>query len=58
MAQEQQLASPGRWQEHSEGLLRIEAVPHLEFKQLALHAVGCIRTGDSVPYANVLVVGG
>jgi D-ribose pyranase len=58
VAQEQQALSPARWQEHQEGLLPIEAVPHVEFKQLARYAAGCIRTGDSVPYANVLVVGG
>ena len=40
------------------GPLPLEAVPHLEFKQLARYAVGCIRTGDSAPYANCLVVGG
>jgi D-ribose pyranase len=58
VAEEQLAASPRRWQEHQEGPLPVEAVPHLEFKQLARYAVGCIRTGDAVPYANVLVVGG
>jgi D-ribose pyranase len=58
VAEEQQLLSPARWSEHQEGPLPVEAVPHLEFKQLARYAVGCIRTGDAVPYANVLVVGG
>jgi D-ribose pyranase len=58
VAQEQQRLSPARWQEHQEGLLPVESLPHLEFKQLARYATGCIRTGDSVPYANVLLVGG
>jgi D-ribose pyranase len=58
VAQEQQHLSPGRWKEHEEGPLPVETVPHLELKQLAGYAVGCIRTGDSVPYANVLLVGG
>jgi D-ribose pyranase len=58
VAEEQQTLSPARWKEHQEGPLPVEAVPHLEFKQLAQHATGCIRTGDSVPYANVLLVGG
>jgi D-ribose pyranase len=58
VAEEQQAASAERWEEHHGGPRRVEAVPHLEFKRLARHAVGCIRTGDSVPYANVLVVGG
>jgi D-ribose pyranase len=32
-------------------------VPHLEFKRLAATARATVRTGDSVPYANVLWVG-
>jgi D-ribose pyranase len=58
VAEEQRLASPARWEEHRQGGLRVEAVPHLDFKRLARHAVGCIRTGDSAPYGNVLIVGG
>jgi D-ribose pyranase len=58
LAQEQEQTSPGRWKEHQAGPLAVEAVPHLQFKQLARYAVGCIRTGDSAPYANCLVVGG
>jgi D-ribose pyranase len=58
VAEEMQAASPARWEEHRNGPLRVEAVPHLEFKRLARHAAGGIRTGDSSPYANVLLVGG
>jgi D-ribose pyranase len=58
VAQEQEHLSPERWKEHQEGALPVEAVSHLEFKQLARYATGCIRTGDSAPYANVLLVGG
>jgi D-ribose pyranase len=58
VAQEQEQASPARWKEHQEGALPVEAVSHLEFKQLTQYATGCIRTGDSAPYANVLLVGG
>ena len=58
LAEEQQAASPDRWEEHLHGPVPAETLPHLEFKRLAKHAVGCIRTGDSAPYANVLVVGG
>jgi D-ribose pyranase len=58
LAEEQRVASPTRWQEHHSYPVRVEAVPHLEFKRLARHAVGCIRTGDSTPYGNVLIVGG
>lgn len=58
VAEEQRAASPQRWNEHRGSGTRLEAVPHLELKRLAEHAVGYIRTGDSAPYANVLVVGG
>lgn len=58
VAEEQQAASPERWSEHERGPARVEAVPHLEFKRLARQTVGYIRTGDSAPYGNVLVVGG
>lgn len=58
VATEQQIASPARWREHQASSRRIEAVPHLEFKGMARHAVGCIRTGDSTAYGNVLLVGG
>lgn len=58
VAQEQQQTSAARWKEHQAGSLPIEAMPHLQFKQLARYAVGCIRTGDSAPYANCLLVGG
>lgn len=58
VALEQQAASPERWRVNQDCGLRIEALPHLSFKRLAQHAVGCIRTGDSAPYGNVLIVGG
>ena len=58
LAKEQKVASPARWQEHHGSGPCVEAVPHLEFKAMARHAVGCIRTGDSTAYGNVLLVGG
>lgn len=58
LASEMEVASPGRWHSHHQGDHRLQAVPHLEFKRLAQHAVGCIRTGDSSPYANLILVGG
>ena len=58
VAEEQREAAPERFREHQRGPVRVELVPHLRFKGLARHAVGCIRTGDSAPYGNVLVVGG
>jgi D-ribose pyranase len=32
--------------------------PHAEFKKRVPHAVGLIRTGDTTPYANVILVSG
>lgn len=58
VADEQTIASHERFRLHQEGSLPVETMAHLRFKRLAASAVGCIRTGDSVPYANVLVVGG
>ena len=58
IAAEQASAAPGRWSEHQSGDLPVEAVPHLDLKRFAALAVGYIRTGDSVPYGNVIVVGG
>jgi D-ribose pyranase len=29
--------------------------PHVDFKRRVPHAIGLIRTGDSVPYANVIL---
>jgi len=58
VAEEQQVASPACWEENRSRGVHFEAVPHLAFKRMAKHAVGCIRTGDSTPYGNVLLVGG
>jgi D-ribose pyranase len=40
------------------GDIPLEPVPHLELKRLAQTAKATIRTGDSVPYANIIVVSG
>ena len=29
--------------------------PHIEFKKRVPHAIGLIRTGDTVPYANMII---
>lgn len=29
--------------------------PHLEFKKRVPHAIGLIRTGDTIPYANLII---
>ena len=36
----------------------VEMMPHLELKALSHDARGTIRTGDTVPYANILIVSG
>jgi D-ribose pyranase len=38
--------------------IRIETVPHLELKRLSSEGRATIRTGDTTPYANILVVSG
>jgi D-ribose pyranase len=32
--------------------------PHLDFKQRVPRAIGLIRTGDTTPYANVILISG
>jgi D-ribose pyranase len=32
--------------------------PHVEFKKRVPHAIGLIRTGDTVPYANTILISG
>ena len=41
----------------AEALSGIELVyePHVEFKRRVPQAIGLIRTGDSIPYANLIV---
>jgi D-ribose pyranase len=36
----------------------LEVMPHLEFKRLAATGKATIRTGDTVAYANIIVVSG
>ena len=32
--------------------------PHVEFKKRVPHAIGLIRTGDTIPYANTILISG
>ena len=32
--------------------------PHVEFKKRVPHAIGLIRTGDTTPYANTILISG
>ena len=36
----------------------IKFEPHAEFKKRVPHAIGLIRTGDTTPYANVILISG
>lgn len=38
--------------------VEFEVVSHLELKHLAAGARGTIRTGDTTPYANIIIVSG
>lgn len=38
--------------------LRIETIPHVRFKELGCESRAVIRTGDSTPYANMIIVSG
>ena len=44
----------------AEGLQGVPATfePHAEFKKRVPHAIGLIRTGDTVQYANMILVSG
>jgi len=52
--------SPGRLSELRQflGDLPVETISHLELKRLAATARATVRTGDTVPYANIIVVSG
>lgn len=40
------------------GDIPLERVSHMELKRLARSARATVRTGDTVPYANIIVVSG
>ena len=33
----------------------VERLPHVDFKKLVPGAIGLIRTGDAIPYGNVII---
>jgi D-ribose pyranase len=57
---EMEAVSPERVRELQEllGNVPLESVSHLELKRLATTGRATVRTGDTVPYANVIVVSG
>ena len=58
MASEMRQHSTERFEWHQRQPASVEVYPHEVFKRLSNEAIGCIRTGDATPYANVIVVGG
>jgi D-ribose pyranase len=38
--------------------LAVKFEPHVEFKKRVPHAIGLIRTGDTVQYANTILISG
>lgn len=40
------------------GAIPLETVSHLELKRLGMEGHATIRTGDTTPYANIIVVSG
>ena len=60
IAEEMAAVSPGRVEELRAllGAVSLESVSHLDLKRLAAGARATVRTGDTVPYANVIMVGG
>ncbi|MER3439468.1 MAG: D-ribose pyranase [Chloroflexota bacterium] len=60
IAQEMTEASPHRVDELRAilGDVPLQIVTHLELKRLAQSAKATVRTGDTCPYANIIVVSG
>lgn len=57
---EMKQASPERFAELSAEFphLRIQRMPHARFKEVCHESRAVIRTGDTVPYANLIIVSG
>lgn len=61
IAEEMAIASPDRVKELEELLgpeISLQRMSHLELKRVAATGSATIRTGDAVPYANIIVVSG
>ncbi len=61
IATEMDLASPHRVQEMMNLLgpaVPLQRMSHIEFKRLAKTGKATVRTGDTVPYANIILVSG
>ncbi len=60
ITREMELVSPDRVEELKSLLpgVRFEIVSHIELKRLGHGAKATVRTGDSCPYANLIIVSG
>ena len=60
VAEEMKEASPGRYAQLTSEFSHIafRSMPHLRFKQVCRDSRAVIRTGDTVPYANLIIVSG
>lgn len=60
ITEEMELISPQRVEELRNLLpdVRFEMISHLELKRLGHGAKATVRTGDSCPYANLIIVSG
>ncbi|HEV2109344.1 MAG TPA: D-ribose pyranase [Thermomicrobiales bacterium] len=60
IAEEMEQVSPGLVKQLQDllGAIPLETLSHLQLKRLATEGRATIRTGDTTPYANVLVVSG
>lgn len=60
IAGEAERFSPGYVEALRETLpgVRIEPIPHLDFKRHSAAGRATIRTGDTTPYANIIIVSG
>ena len=61
IAEEMTIASPQRVAELEAMLgpdIPLQRMPHLDLKRLAATGKATVRTGDAVPYANIIVVSG
>lgn len=60
ITEEMQEVSPYRVEELREllGDVQLEAVSHIELKRMSSEGKATVRTGDVVPFANIIVVSG
>lgn len=60
ITEEMERVSPGRVEEMRAilGDVPMQVVTHLELKRLAPEGKATVRTGDTVPYANIILVSG